>query len=136
MAPSGQISCCNIELNIEKDQIDRLISFLNKLYIIPKGSALCFNEFQIQVGCGEGLSLYLNGTDLPMEVYKTCDVNELLEQLDEAMDGIGVRMSHWEGNEGTWIYYYGQDYIKMMNRILPITQKYPLCEKCVIEQIA
>ena len=82
------------------------------------------------------MALHLNGTDLAAEVYANNDVNELLEQLDNVLEEIAVRLSHWEGDTETSIYYYGQNYIAMKERIMSIIQNHPLCEKCKIEQIA
>lgn len=134
--PTGEISSCDIEFNVKEDKVEKFISFLHQIYIIPKGSNLKIKDKQIDVGCAEGLALYLNGTDLSAEVYQKCDVNELIEQLDNALDGIGIRLSYWEGNSETALYYYGKDYLAMKEKITLITKSHLLCEKCRIKQIA
>lgn len=133
---NGEISCCDIEFSIIESQVDSFISFLNQIHLIPKGSKLFINDTERNIGIAEGLGLYLNGTDLPKEVYQKSDINELIDQLDQVLDGIGIRLSHWEGNSETALYYYGPSYEKMKENILSITQTHPLCEKCRIEQIA
>lgn len=136
LLPTGEISCCDIEFSILENQVDSFISFLNQIHLIPKGSKILMNHTEMSIGTYEGLGLYLNGTDLPVEVYQSSDINQLIEQLDTELDGIAVRLSHWEGNAETALYYYGPCYEKMKEKILLITQKHPLCEKCRIEQIA
>ena len=136
LMPSGEISCCDIEFSILESQVDSFISFLNQVSLIPKGSKILMNNTEMNIGKSEGLGLYLNGTDLPVEVYQNSDINHLIELLDHALEGVAVRLSHWEGSSETALYYYGPNFEIIKENILPITQSYPLCEKCRIEQIA
>ena len=136
LMPTGEISCCDIEFSIIENQVDSFISFLNQITLIPNGSKILMKDSMMNIGKSEGLGLYLNGTDLPKEVYQNSDINELIEQIDTALKGVAVRLSHWEGNSETALYYYGPSYETIKEKILPITQNYPLCEKCRIEQIA
>ena len=39
----------------------------------------------MDIGTAEGMALYLNGTELPAEVYRNNDVNELIALLDFAL---------------------------------------------------
>ena len=136
LMPTGEISCCDIEFSIIENQVDSFISFLNQISLIPKGSKILMNHTEMNIGKSEGLGLYLNGTDLPVEVYQNSDINQLIELLDNALEGIAVRLSHFEGNSETALYYYGPSFETIKENILPITQSYPLCEKCRIVQIA
>lgn len=136
LLPTGGISGCNIEFNIEMDKTNEFIAFLHQIDIIPKGSIISINNIETEIGRAEGLALHLNGIDLAPEVYAKCDINELLEQLDNTLADIAVRLSHWEGSTETSIYYYGRNYIEMTDKISSITENHPLCEKCRIEQIA
>lgn len=137
MLPTGEISGCDINFIIYEDKIDDFLLLLEVIDIIPKGSKVFIdNSKEIAVGNAEGLGLYLNGTDLPAEVYQNCDINELIEQLDEALAEIAERLSHWEGEKETALYYYGKNYEVMKNSIQQIIEVHPLCEKCRIVQIA
>ena len=49
---------------------------------------------------------------------------------------VAIRLSHWEEDKETSIYNYGRSYIGIQEKILPIINNHPLCEKCRIEQIA
>ena len=105
---------------------------------IPKGSALLCTvpEIKIEVGTLEGLAFYVNGTDLPDEIYESCDINHVIEQMESVMNGIGRFYSYWEGNEWTALYFYGVSFVEMKQKIEPFIASYPLCQKSRIEQIA
>ena len=103
---------------------------------IPKKSSLNWNGNSIEVGTLEGLAYYSNGQDLSEEVYATCDINYVIQQMESAMDGIGRMYSYWEGQKYTVLYFYGTSFIEMKKRVEPFLAKYPLCQKSKIEQIA
>jgi hypothetical protein len=64
----------------------------------PKGSRARLDDGEsIPFGTTEGLAIYLNGTDLPDEVYETSDINELLTALLERLGPAGHMQSHWQG---------------------------------------
>lgn len=103
---------------------------------IPKGSVLQGIQPEIEVGTLEGLAYYSNGSDLPEDVYKTCDINYVIEQMELAMEEIGRMYSYWEGPAYTALYFYGSSFVEMKKRIEPFIAAYPLCKKSRIEQIA
>ncbi len=138
--PDGEIVSCDIDIHLNEDKQDNinyLVDVLKQLGI-PKGSALLGIEpaLKIEVGTLEGLAFYTNGTELPEEVYKTCDINYVVEQMELAMHGIGRLYSYWEGNTYTALYFYGNSYAEMKQKIEPFIATYPLCQKSRIEQIA
>lgn len=137
---TGEIVSCDIDIHLnddKQDNINRLVEIVNKIGI-PKGSALlCVApEIKIEVGTLEGLAYYGNGTELPDEVYETCDINHVIEQMVSAMDGIGGFYSYWENNEWIALYFYGTSFAEMKQKIEPFINSYPLCQKSRIEQIA
>lgn len=136
----GEIVSCDIDIHLNEDKqdsINYLVDVLKQLGI-PKGSVLLGIEpaLKIEVGTLEGLAFYTNGTELPEEVYKTCDINYVVEQMKLAMHGIGRLYSYWEGNTYTALYFYGNSYAEMKQKIEPFIATYPLCQKSRIEQIA
>lgn len=140
MFPTREIQSCDIELEIDDDDktIEKLIDIIDSLGV-PKGSKLIFddpNKKEIPVGRLEGLALYLNGTELPAEVYQSCDINYAIEQMDERLSGIGRLYSWWEGPQDTALYFYGESYEKMLNAVKDFIEEYPLCQKCRAVQIA
>lgn len=84
----------------------------------------------------EGLAYYLNGAELPKEVYETCDINYVIDQMEQAMKGIGSMYSYWEGDTYTALYFYGKSFSEMKRSIEPFIAEYPLCQKSRVEQIA
>ena len=134
---NGEIESCDIEIDLYENQKnpDWLEGLLNNIGI-PKGSVIQGIEPPICVGTLEGMAIYLNGTDLPEEVYKNCDVNYVIAQLEQAVDIIGSMYSYRELNEFTALYFYGVSFSMMKERIEDFVSTYPLCQKCRIEQIA
>lgn len=126
---NGEVEKCDISMSVFKNKLNPFISLLKRIDIIPKGSKLIINDEETPIGTAQGMAIYLNGTELAPEVYKNNDINQLIEELDKALDGLAQRLSHWEGPTETALYYYGNDYIKMKKAILPIMKNHPLCEK-------
>ena len=143
MSPSGEVKSCDIELALNdnsEEMITKLESIIDAIGV-PTGSKLLWigaddETIERPVGCLEGMALYLNGTDLPKEVYESSDINYVIEQLESRMDGIGRLYSWWEGPQNTALYFYGQSYEKMSAAIQDFIAAYPLCQKCVVERIA
>ncbi|MEY8336817.1 hypothetical protein AALB16_02155 [Lachnospiraceae bacterium 62-35] len=136
--PDGEIAYCDINIHLMNDDpdcLEWLIALLNQIGI-PKGSVLQGAGPEINAGTLEGLAYYSNGVDLPDEVYQTCDINYVIEQMEQALEGIGRMYSYWEGNTYTALYFYGTSFEKMKEKIEPFIAEYPLCQKCRIEQIA
>lgn len=141
MFPTKEIKSCDIELDIDDDDktLETICDIIDKLGV-PKGSKLILCETpdqkEIPVGRLEGLALYLNGTELPAEVYQSCDINYAIEQMDKRLEGIGRLYSWWEGPQDTALYFYGESCEKMLDAVNDFIEEYPLCQKCRIEQIA
>lgn len=134
--PDGEIAYCDIEIHLyNPDCVPQLTSLLNRIGI-PKGSLLHGAETEIAVGTLEGMAYYSNGVDLSDEVYQTCDINYVIEQMEQAMEGIGSMYSYWEGEAYTALYFYGTSFLEMKEKVTPFLETYPLCQKCRIEQIA
>ena len=142
---SGEIESCDIELMLKDNSEENLVtleSIIEKLGVAKGSKLLLWNEADEDVLCErpvgnlEGMALYLNGTDLPVEIYQTCDINYVIEQTEALMKGIGAMYSWWEGPQNTALYFYGENYEKMLTAIKNFTEEYPLCQKCVIKQIA
>ena len=96
-----------MEIHLNNDDLDSvrwLAALLNRIGI-PKGSLLQGVKPEIEVGTLEGLAYYSNGVDLPDEIYQTCDINYVIEQMEQAMEGIGRMYSYWEGNTYTCLFY-------------------------------
>lgn len=136
--PSGEVSYCEIEISLtdaKEETVNWLKDLLNKIGI-PKKSSLNWNGRTMEVGTLEGLAYYSNGQDLSEEVYATCDINYVIQQMESAMDGIGRMYSYWEGQRYTVLYFYGTSFIEMKKRVESFLTKYPLCQMSKIEQIA
>ena len=137
---SGEIESCDIEILVHDSSDDVINLIKDKLEKLgtPKGSKIVVESTGIEIPFGhlEGLAIYLNGTDLDDSVYQDCDSNFVHSELDRLTKGKGKVFSYWQGATETAIYLYGDSFIEMKSLILELTDNYPLCQKCRIEQVA
>jgi hypothetical protein len=99
----------------------------------PKGSKLKFfsdNEVlkEIPFGVREGFAIYLDGVNLPAAVYKECDINVVVSEVNQRLQGHGRIESHWQGPTETALYIYGDSNAEMKLLIKEHIASYPLCK--------
>ncbi|MCU0800432.1 MAG: hypothetical protein MUD11_01440 [Rhodobacteraceae bacterium] len=137
-APYG-IAACDIEIALNDGAdgaVQQVIEILERLGA-PKGSVLRLPDGAARpFGLSEGMAIFLNGTDLPAEVYATSDVNQTIDGLHAALGDAGFMMGHWEGPEETALYFYGMDYARMQALAAAYAETDALCSRCRFEQIA
>lgn len=137
LLPSGEPEKCDFDILIAPDKVDEVTAALDKVFFVPKGSALVIGDEERPIGQKEGLALYLNGTDLPLEVYQTSDVNAVIQSLEEHLGKERGRfLSYWQGPMETALYFYGPSYEAMKAALEEIIPQHPLCEKSRMVQIA
>jgi len=137
--PDG-IDHCDIEVSLDTisdGTINRIIETLEKLGA-PKGSILHLpnGENDIPFGKSEGMAIFLNGTELPSEVYKNSDVNAVLAELDRLMQGTGKFVDFWEGSSETALYFYGSSFEEMRSMTADFVANEPLCQLARVVRIA
>ena len=91
---------------------------------------------QLPFGFLEGLGLYLNGTELPDEVYASCDSNVVYDEINRLLGERGSIQGHWQGPTETALYLYGYSATEMRSLIADFLGSYPLCQKSRLVQIA
>jgi hypothetical protein len=134
---SGEISYCDIEIDAPLQCLPFIVETLEALGA-PKGSILKradstpLQEF----GKAEGMAVYLNGSDLPADVYQTCDVNFVMSQFDSLLGASGQVLSSWEGPAETALYIYGASFDQIGRQLHEFITQYPLCQRCRIVKIA
>lgn len=139
---TGEIAGCDIHIELtywgnSRENILRIISKFEELGV-PKGSKLIIDHTgeEIRFGKLEGMAIYLDGVNLPDHIYVECDINFLIEQLDKTLNYTGIADRNWQGPETTALYYYGDSFLEMNNKIKELIATYPLCQGCQIKQIA
>jgi hypothetical protein len=75
-----EVDFCDVEISASAISGELLSSIAQTLEQCGagKGSRLLVGGREIPFGKLEGLGLYLNGTDLTMDVYRSCDVNHVV----------------------------------------------------------
>jgi hypothetical protein len=137
---TGEIEYCDIEIQIDGDPsiAERVaIEALVRLGA-PKGSKLILEDSgrEVPFGNAEGMAVYLNGSELPDEVYTNCDSNFVYSEFERLLDGTGRVLSYWQGPTETAFYMYGQSFQEMRRLLAEFMATYPLCAKARVEQIA
>lgn len=98
---------------------------------IPRGSYVSVNGgTQRDIGMFEGVGVYLNGTDLPDQVYAESDVNELITHSHAALGGRGELYSWWKGPRETALYFYGPSAATVRELLGPVLDSDPLAQRC------
>ncbi len=140
LSPEGEVENCDIEIELDdctRAAAERIAGIFAAM-LAPKGSSLYVpgEAGRIPFGTHEGLALYLNGTDLPDEVYASCDSNHVYDECIRLLDGVGMVNSHWQGPTETALYMYGRSYDDMQARLAGFLADYPLCRDCRVVRIA
>lgn len=137
MAANGEPECCDFDILVASEFLEDVTAALDKVFFVPKGSKLVIGEEERPIGQKEGLALYLNGTDLPEAVYRTSDINAVIESIENHLGKERGRfLSYWQGPRETALYFYGPSFAEMKAALDEIIPQHPLCEKCHMEQIA
>ncbi|MGB1251105.1 MAG: hypothetical protein ACPG8W_10855 [Candidatus Promineifilaceae bacterium] len=137
---NGEINYCG--LDIELKDVEQAVPFICDVLTkcgAPKGSHLLFDlngeEKDVPFGIFHGLAIYLNGVDLPTEVYNDCDIDHIYSEIDRLLGERGAIQGYWDGPTETALYLYGYSAEEMRTLIKPLTDVYPLCQKARFEII-
>jgi hypothetical protein len=129
MSPDGEPVASDISLEIEGEPAATMALVLRALeeFGAPKGSKATLDDAEpVYFGVTEGVAIYLNGTDLPDEVYAGNDVNELIERLHERLGDEGRMHSYWEGPTETALYLYGPSAERIRELTADLLATHPL----------
>jgi hypothetical protein len=136
---TGEIEYCEVELDLASVAAEVLDAVAGQLQSAgaPKGSFLVYSEgTERALGSEEGLAVYLNGTDLPDETYRDCDIDFVYSEFNRLLAGQGAVHSHWQGPTETALYVYGPSYDGMRAALADFLASYPLCAKARVTQVA
>lgn len=140
LSPVGEVENCDVAIELDdctREAAEHIAGIFSAM-LAPKGSWLHMPDGagRIPFGEHEGLALYLNGTDLPEDVYVSCDANHVYDECIRLLDGVGMVNSHWQGPTETALYMYGRSFDEMQARIAGFLADYPLCRDCRVVRIA
>lgn len=140
LGEGGETTGCHLELrlhDVSEPAIQRVLAALNKLGA-PRGSTarITSSGQEYPAGRAEGLAVYLNGTDLPDEVYSSCDSNFVYTEFERLLGEEGRVLGCWYGPTEVAFYMYGTSFATMRGRLEEFLEHYPLCQQCRVVQIA
>jgi hypothetical protein len=140
LGENREIEFCNIDIDVSGDLLAAATLIATKLEELgaAKGSKLLIGATgeEVTFGRNDGLALYLNGTDLPGDVYEACDVNYVIDECHRLLGNLGEMHSHWTGPTETALYFYGPSFGAMSAALKAFLATYPLCQKSRMVQIA
>ena len=141
LTDEGEIKSCELHIvvhSLSEETIKIIKDVLESGIGVPKGSKLIIESTQEEIAIGKagGLGLYLNGLDLPQEIYESYDSNVVFEEINKLISEIGFIHSYWEGPSETALYLYGVSFEELNKKIKSFLNTYPLCQKCRVVQIA
>jgi hypothetical protein len=139
LTEDSEIEFCEIEIEVREPATDTIALIKHTLEDLgaPKGSTLRLESLDevLSFGVNEGLAVYLNGTDLPDEVYAECDSNFVYSEFNRLLGADGKVHSHWQGPTETALYMYGPSFETMKHRLASFLSSYPLCQRARVVQI-
>ncbi len=99
----------------------------------PKGSEIRIHgegdtERVIPFGVREGYAIYLDGINLPENVYRNSDINFVISELDKLLAEHGRIEANWQGPTETALYIYGDSIPTMKALVGEFMASYPLCK--------
>lgn len=135
---SGEPEHCEITIkhnSVSDSNFNDIMDFYS-FKSIPKGSHIIRGNEITKIGALEGMAIYLNGTDLEDDIYKSCDINYVIEKVIEMLGEQYIYHSYWEGKKETALYFYGSSFLLMKESVSEFIKTYPLCQHCRIIQTA
>ncbi len=133
------IEYSDIEIRVHEASdtvVQKIISALEELGA-PKGALLKFEDSDdMRFERLEGMAVFLDGVNLPAEVYETSDVNHVIDSCDKLIEGVGQVQGYWEGSQETALYFYGTSFDEMQTLTADFLATEPLCQNARIEKIA
>ena len=139
VSPEGEPLACALDVETTDGLdavLDAIVLTLERVGA-PRGSSLDVQGREPRpFGVTEGLALRLDGVGLASEVYQDNDINDLIDEVQAALAGIGELQSWWEGPTQTVLYLYGRAAATMLDALGPVLAANPLSHNAQLDQIA
>lgn len=136
----GGIANCDINIDCYEGQVENLVELLRHIPFAKGTKLIVYKDgkpdLQYSLGHMEGIGIYLNGVDLPAEVYKNCNIDYVVEQIFKLLETPPILYSYWQGDTETALYFYSVSFTTMRTKISNFLATYPLCSRCRVTQIA
>lgn len=123
----GGIEFADIEIEVpDRHESLRMVADALERAGAPQGSELRWgDDVQLEFGKTQCLAVFLDGVNLPDEVYAALDFEALLKQLEGAA-GAGSHRGIAQGNEETGLFFFGPDAEAMFQKVEPVLKALPI----------
>jgi hypothetical protein len=138
LTPESEIA--HVDLEIALANLDSAVDLVKQTLEsmgAPVGSQLLFRrkglDEEIPFGVQEGLAIYLDGVSLPNEVYERTNIQEVVQQVAEAVESVGGEWrGSWSGPSETALYQFGPSADAMLDALAPVFESYAICQNARI----
>ena len=132
---NGEVYKCEIYIRLKDEASFDIFLDLIKDVNFAKGSRVESSNRRVEVGDFEGLALYLNASDLSSDVYKNNNYDEVIADLCETLGEDGAFLGTNIIDKFFILYFYGNSYEIIKEKILPYLKDSPLCEDFRVKQV-
>lgn len=124
-----------VELTDLKQGVPLVVSTLEQRGA-PKGSVVRFEyngkRREKEFGIAECVAVVLDGTTLPDDAYEGSDINDMIQEMLDAIDDVGELRSWWEGPQDTVLYFFGLDAEEVWDALKPIVESADRCQNALV----
>ncbi|MBP6185821.1 MAG: hypothetical protein KA479_12840 [Saprospiraceae bacterium] len=136
----GEIECVNFDIALKADSnnlentINQVINFLESKGI-PKGSEISVDNQLIPFGNMEGMAIHFDNLNLSPEIYQSSDINFVFDTIVHLLDDKSEVLRYLQTPNETILYFYGDSFVKMIEKVKPFADTYPLFQNSHIIKI-
>lgn len=139
MADNGEIAHSDVEIvvpEITENVLDLIVATL-EAQGVPRGSYLHDADGNRLRDFGQNaiVALDLDGANLPDEVYKTYDTDDVVSAIHEKMGRSGKYQGLRMLAETAVLYFHGPDATAMEAAIAPVIAEHPLCQNATTRRL-
>ncbi len=140
LGPDGEITFIDIEIMVRDRSDEALEGIALALDTLgaPKGSILFDDENRTlrEFGRYEGLGIYLDGVNLPVEVYQAVSTEDVVGACHAVLGDAGRYHGSRSMAGRTALYFYGPNFKQMKDSIASAIPGIALCENALVEKVA
>jgi hypothetical protein len=119
----------NGALDVAKRILEEAGAPVGSQFLLQRNGA----DEELPFGVQEVLALYVDGVNLPDEVYEQLDFDDFTARLSAAAESVGGESrSIWSGPTETAFYHYGPSAEAMLEALRPVLEAQPVCQNARI----
>jgi len=132
------IEYCYIDVSVTGDlnEAKKVIKNTLEGNGLPKGSKIIVEGQEFEIGNHEVMAFHFDNVGLADSVYEEHDINDVLDEIESLIGNSGRRNSHAIIKDEVVVYYGGESFKEMKEKVTEYVEKHQLCENGRITQAA